>query len=44
MIRLVVEDGERAVELLGKDDAHHLVRERHLAQREFVVGAVIHIR
>lgn len=43
MIGLVVEDGECPVELLGKDHTHHLVRERHLAQRQLVIGSAVHI-
>lgn len=41
MIWLVIENGESAIQLLGEYQPHHLVRERHLAQRHFVVGTSV---
>ena len=41
VVRLVAQDGEGAVELLDKDEAHQLVGKGHFAQRDLLVGAVI---
>ena len=43
MIFLVVEYGEGAVELLCEEESHHLVVERHLGQREFVMRRLVNI-
>ena len=42
MIRQVVEYRQGAIELLGKDDAHHLVREGHARERYFALCSGIH--
>ena len=42
MVGQVVEDGECAVELLGKDDAYHLVREGHAREGYLAVGCGVH--
>jgi len=41
MIRLVVQDSERPVQLLYKDEPHQFVRKSHLAERNLLVGTVI---
>lgn len=41
MIRLMPQDGECPVELFDKDEAHQLMRERHLAKRNLLIGTVI---
>ena len=42
VVRLAVEDGHGAVELLGEDEAYHLVRECHLRERDFLIGSGIY--
>ena len=41
VVGFVVEDGEGAVELLGEDEADHLVREGHGGKGELLVGSGI---
>ncbi len=41
VILLALEDGAGAVELFDEDEADHLMRERHLGERDLVVGALI---
>lgn len=41
MVRLVVEDSEGTVELFHEEEAHHLVVESHVGERDFVVGSLI---
>ena len=42
MIRQIVQYRQGAVELLGKDDAHHLVREGHARERYLALCSGIH--
>ena len=41
VVGFVFEDGEGAVELLGEDGAHNLVREGHLRERELAISALV---
>lgn len=41
MIGFIAQDCERPVELLNKNQAYQLMRKRHLAERDLLVGAVI---
>ena len=38
VVRLAFDDGAGAVDLLGEDEAYHLVREGHLGEGELFVG------
>ena len=40
VIGLVVENGLGAIELLGNEQAHHLVIESHAAERNLPVGSL----
>ena len=44
MVRFSFDYGAGTIELLRKDKAYHLVRERHLRQRDFPVGTLVYIR
>ena len=41
VIRFTFYNSTSSIESLGKDESHHLVGERHLGERDFLVGAVI---
>lgn len=41
MIRLIVEDGHGAVDLLCHKQPDHLMRKRHVRKRNFVVGSFV---
>ena len=43
MVWLVVDYGECAVQLFHKYQAHHLMREGHLGERNFLVGFLIYL-
>ncbi len=43
MIRLTLDDGASAIELLGENKAHHLMRKGHLREGKFLVGTSIDI-
>jgi len=38
VVRLAFDDGASAVDLLGEDEAYHLVREGHLGEGKLFVG------
>jgi len=42
MIRFIAQYRECAVQLLNKDKTYQFVRERHLAERNLLIGTVIH--
>jgi len=42
MVRMALEDGERAVDLLEQHDAGKFVWEGHLPEREVGVGGLAH--
>lgn len=39
----IVEDGKGAIELFGKDDAHHLMGEGHLGKGYFALGKGVYL-
>ena len=43
MVGLAFDDGAGAIELLGEDEAHHLVAERHGREGEAFVGAGVDV-
>ena len=43
MIGFMPQNGECPVELFDKDEPYEFVREGHLAERDFLVGTVIHL-
>lgn len=44
VVLFAAQNAEAPVELLHKEEAHHLVRERHFRERYFVVGPLINGR
>lgn len=42
VVGLIVEDGEGAVELLNKKQAYHLMRQRHLRERNLLIGTGVY--
>ena len=44
VVGLVVEDGEGAIELFGKEQADHLMGERHLRKRDHFIASFVHRR
>ena len=44
VVGLVVEDGEGAIELFGKEQAYHLMGERHLRKRDHFIAPFVHRR
>lgn len=44
MVGKIFEDGKGAIELLGEDDAHHLMGEGHLRKGYFALGKGIYLR
>ena len=44
VVGFVVEDGEGAIELFGKEQAYHLVGERHLRKRDHFIAPFVHRR
>ena len=44
VVGLVVEDGEGAIELFGKEQADHLMGKRHLRQRDHFIAPFVHRR
>mgnify|MGYP003539271652 CR=1 FL=1 len=43
VVAFAANDGAGAVELLGEDQAYHLVRERHARERNLLVGTAVHV-
>ena len=43
MIGFALKDSEGTIELLDKNQSHHLVAEGHGRERDFGVGAVVHL-
>ena len=41
VIRFTFYNSTRSIESLGEDESHHLMGERHLGKRDFLVGTVI---
>ena len=41
MITLTFQNREGSIELFGEDESHHLMRECHLREADFSVGAVV---
>ena len=43
MIGFAFQNGEGTIELFDEDQAHHLVAESHGRERDFGIGAVVHL-
>ena len=41
MIRFTTYDGAGAIDLFGEDESHHLVRKRHVRERQLLIGTGI---